>query len=76
MSFGRELLLQADALAREKNVPKDIVFSALEMALASAAKKRYTEDVDVRVSIDRGTGNYESYRRWKVASAWARAGPR
>jgi len=66
MSFGRELLLQADALAREKNVPKDIVFSALEMALASAAKKRYAEDVDVRVSIDRATGNYESYRRWKV----------
>jgi N utilization substance protein A len=66
MSFGRELLLQADALAREKNVPKDIVFSALEMALASAAKKRYAEDVDVRVSIDRNTGNYESYRRWKI----------
>jgi N utilization substance protein A len=62
------LLLQADALAREKNVAKDIVFSALEMALASAAKKRYAEDVDVRVSIDRGTGNYESFRRWKVVA--------
>ncbi len=66
MSFGRELLLQADALAREKNVPKDIVFSALEMALASAAKKRYAEDVDVRVSIDRNTGKYDTFRRWKV----------
>ena len=68
MNFGRELLLQADALAREKNVPKDIVFSALEMALASAAKKRYAEEADVRVSIDRATGNYESFRRWKVVA--------
>ena len=66
MNFGRELLLQADALAREKNVPKDIVFSALEMALASAAKKRYADDADVRVAIDRATGSYESFRRWKV----------
>ncbi len=65
-NFGRELLLQADALAREKNVPKDIVFSALEMALASAAKKRFSEDADVRVEIDRNTGDYVSFRRWKV----------
>jgi transcription termination/antitermination protein NusA len=66
MSFGRELLLQADALAREKNVPRDIVFSALELALASALKKRYLEDVDVRVAIDRNTGNYNAFRRWKI----------
>jgi hypothetical protein len=66
MSFGRELLLQADALAREKNVSRDIVFSALEMALASALKKRYLEDVDVRVAIDRNTGNYNAFRRWKI----------
>ena len=55
-----------DALAREKNVPRDIVFGALEMALASATKKKYTDDVDVRVAIDRNTGAYESFRRWKV----------
>ena len=66
MNFGRELLLQADALAREKNVSRDIVFSALEMALASALKKRYLEDVDVRVAIDRNTGNYNAFRRWKI----------
>src|ERR671924_56584 len=66
MNFGRELLLQADALAREKNVTRDIVFSALEMALASALKKRYLEDVDVRVAIDRNTGNYNAFRRWKI----------
>ena len=64
--MSREILLLVDALAREKNVPQDIVFSALEMALASATKKRYTDDIDVRVSIDRTTGDYESFRRWEV----------
>jgi N utilization substance protein A len=56
----------ADALAREKNVDRDIVFEALEMALASASKKRYEEDVDMRVSIDRESGEYETFRRWLV----------
>src|SRR6267142_7000129 len=55
-----------DVLAREKNVPRDIVFGALEMALASATKKKYSEDIDVRVHVDRNTGAYESFRRWKV----------
>src|SRR5215207_1581061 len=55
-----------DVLAREKNVPRDIVFGALEMALASATKKKYTEDIDVRVEVDRNTGAYQSFRRWKV----------
>ena len=64
--MSREVLMLADALAREKNVDKDIVFEALEMALASASKKRYEEDVDMRVSIDRNTGEYETYRRWLV----------
>jgi N utilization substance protein A len=57
----------ADALAREKNVDQAIVFEALEMALASATKKRYpTEDVDIRVAIDRESGEYETFRRWLV----------
>jgi transcription termination/antitermination protein NusA len=64
--MSREILLLVDALAREKNVNRDVVFAALEMALASATKKRFTEDVDVRVAIDRNTGNYDSFRRWKV----------
>jgi N utilization substance protein A len=64
--MSREILLLVDALAREKNVNRDVVFGALEMALASATKKRFTEDVDVRVAIDRNTGNYDSFRRWKV----------
>ncbi len=65
--MSREVLMLADALAREKNVDQAIVFEALEMALASATKKRYaTEDVDIRVSIDRETGEYETFRRWLV----------
>jgi transcription termination/antitermination protein NusA len=64
--MSREVLLLVDALAREKNVDKDIVFGALEHALAQATKKRYVGDVDVRVSIDRETGEFESFRRWHV----------
>ncbi len=64
--MNREVLLLVDALAREKNVDKEIVFDALEAALASATKKRFSGEADVRVSIDRDTGEYESFRRWQV----------
>lgn len=64
--MSREILLLVDALAREKNVDKDIVFAALESALASATKKRIHDESDVRVAIDRETGDYESFRRWVV----------
>jgi N utilization substance protein A len=64
--MSREILLLVDALAREKNVAKDIVFTALELALASATKKRVHDDADVRVTINRETGDYESFRRWVV----------
>jgi N utilization substance protein A len=64
--LSRELLLLVDALAREKNVHKEVVFGALEMALASATKKRFNEEVEVRVAVDRDTGEYESFRRWQV----------
>ena len=66
--MSREVLLLVDALAREKNVEKDIVFIALELALASATKKRFHEDADVRVSIDPQTGDYQSLRRWQVVA--------
>ena len=66
--MSREVLLLVDALAREKNVEKDIVFVALELALASATKKRFHEDADVRVSIDPETGDYQSLRRWLVVA--------
>ncbi|MEW6164572.1 MAG: transcription termination factor NusA [Pseudomonadota bacterium] len=64
--MSRELLLLVDALAREKNVDKEIVFGALELALASATKKRIHDEADVRVEIDRETGEYEAFRRWLV----------
>ncbi len=66
--MSREVLLLVDALAREKNVEKDIVFAALESALASATKKRFHEDAEVRVSIDRETGDYQSFRRWQIVA--------
>jgi N utilization substance protein A len=66
--MSREILLLVDALAREKNVNKDVVFVALEMALASATKKRFSDDADVRVAVDRETGDFESFRRWQVVA--------
>ncbi len=66
--MSREILLMVDALAHEKNVSKEVIFTALELALASATKKRFHDDVDVRVVIDRTTGNYESFRRWTVVA--------
>ncbi|MBM3392427.1 MAG: transcription termination/antitermination protein NusA [Betaproteobacteria bacterium] len=64
--MSKEMLLLVDALAREKNVAKDIVFAALELALASATKKKINEEADVRVAIDQETGEFESFRRWQV----------
>src|SRR5690606_41329888 len=58
--------LLVDALAREKNVTREVIFGALESALASAMKKRFSEDVDIRVDIDRDTGDHEAFRRWLV----------
>ncbi|MDD2915544.1 MAG: transcription termination factor NusA [Gallionella sp.] len=64
--MSREILLLVDALSREKCVDKEVVFEALESALASATKKRFEDEADVRVAIDRNTGEYESFRRWEV----------
>ena len=64
--MSREMLLLVDALSREKNVPKDIVFAALELALASATKKKVHEEADVRVEVDRESGEFEAFRRWLV----------
>jgi transcription termination/antitermination protein NusA len=65
--MNREMLMLVDALAREKNVEKDVVFSALETALASATKKKFHDpEVDVRVAIDPETGDFEAFRRWIV----------
>ena len=64
--MSREILLLVDVLAREKNVPREIVFGALELALASASKKRIHDEADVRVVVDRNTGDFETFRRWIV----------
>lgn len=66
--MSKEILLVVDAVSNEKGVPKDTIFEAIEAALASATRKRFDEDskADVRVSIDRQTGDYESFRRWTV----------
>ncbi|MBC6961433.1 MAG: transcription termination/antitermination protein NusA [Nitrosomonas sp.] len=66
--MSREILLLVNALAHEKNVDKNIVFTALEMALASAAKKHARDDIDVRVSIDRDTGGFHCFRRWLIVA--------
>ena len=57
--MGKDILLVVDSVSNEKGVPKDTIFEALELALATATKKRYEADeVDLRVSIDRETGDY------------------
>lgn len=63
--MSREILLLVDALAHEKNVGKEVIFTALELALASATKKKHHDDADVRVEIDRETGDYKTFRRWQ-----------
>jgi N utilization substance protein A len=64
--MNRELLMLVEAISREKNVERDVVFGAVESALAQATKKLYDGEVDIRVSIDRDSGNYETFRRWLV----------
>ncbi len=64
--MNRELLMLVDAISREKNVDREVVFGAVELALASATKKLYEGEVDIRVAIDRDTGVYETFRRWHV----------
>jgi len=64
--MSREILLLVDALAHEKNVSKDIIFAAVEEALASATKKKYPDDVDIMVDIDQETGEYKSFRKWTI----------
>ncbi len=66
--MSREILLVVDVMAREKNVTKEVIFGALELALASATKKRFSEEVEVRVSVDRASGDYETFRRWQVVA--------
>ncbi|RYZ71321.1 MAG: transcription termination/antitermination protein NusA, partial [Lysobacteraceae bacterium] len=67
--MSKELLLVVDAVANEKGVPREVIFDAIEAALASAAKKRYPDqEVLTRVTIDHKTGEYETFRRWEVVA--------
>jgi N utilization substance protein A len=66
--MNKEILLVAEAVSNEKDVPKAVIFEAIEVALATATKKRYDEEADIRVVIDRATGGYETWRRWLVVS--------
>ncbi len=64
--MSKEILMVVDAVSNEKGVEKNVIFEAIEAALASATRKRYGDDIEVRVAIDRATGEYETFRRWKV----------
>lgn len=64
--MSKEVLLVVESVSNEKGVPPGVIFEALELALATATKKRYEEDVDLRVSINRHNGSYETFRRWTV----------
>jgi N utilization substance protein A len=64
--MNREMLMLVDAISREKSVEREVVFGAVEAALASATKKLQGGEVDIRVSVDRETGEYETFRRWHV----------
>jgi N utilization substance protein A len=64
--MSKEILMVVDAVANEKGVEKDIIFEAIEAALASATRRRHGEDIDVRVAIDRETGDYDTFRQWLV----------
>ncbi len=64
--MNKEILMVVDAVSNEKGVDKEVIFEALEAALASATRKKYGEEWDARVAIDRKSGDYETFRRWKV----------
>ena len=66
---NKEILLVADTVSNEKGIDRDVIFEAIEAALASATRKKYQQDIEVRVDIDRKTGDYETFRRWEVVES-------
>ena len=64
--MSKEILVVVDAVSNEKGVDKDVIFGAIEAALASATRRKHGEDIEVRVAIDRETGEYDTFRRWLV----------
>ena len=66
---NKEILLVADTVSNEKGVDREVIFEAIEAALASATKKKHGQDIEVRVDIDRKTGDYDTFRRWEVVES-------
>ncbi|MFB9886639.1 transcription termination factor NusA [Balneatrix alpica] len=66
--MNKEILNVVEALSNEKDVSKEVIFEAIELALATATKKRFEEEVEIRVAINRKTGDYDTFRRWLVVS--------
>ncbi|PSJ45912.1 transcription termination factor NusA [Zobellella taiwanensis] len=66
--MNKEILLVVDAVSNEKAVPREKIFEALETALATATKKKYDGDIEVRVAIDRKSGDFDTFRRWQVVA--------
>ena len=64
--MSKEILMVAEAVSNEKGVPRQVIFEAMEQALATATRKRYNEETDIRVSINPTDGSYKTFRRWKV----------
>ena len=64
--MSKEILLVVDAIANEKGVEQEVIFEAIEAALASATQKRHEGEIAARVAVDRRTGDYETFRRWEV----------
>ena len=69
--MSKEILLVVESVSNEKGVEKEVIFEALELALASATKKRYAEEADVRVAIDRASGEHRAFRRWTIVESEA-----
>ena len=65
---GKEVLLVVETVAHEKGVAKDVIFGAIELALATATKKKYGEESEFRVAIDRDSGDYETFRTWEIVN--------
>jgi len=66
---NKEILMVVDVISNEKEIDRGVLFEAIEAALAMATKKQFKEDVDVRVSIDQETGDFDSFRRWEAVEA-------
>ena len=66
--MSKEILLVVESVSNEKGVPPEVIFEAMEIALATATKKRYETEVDIRVAIDRKSGEYDTFRRWTIVA--------